>query len=163
MLNPLKKIFKKQEFYLELDESETGKAQSEAPAKQPEAVQAKAVKPAKQPEAVQAKAAEPAKQPEAVQAKAVKPAKKKKPSKAKAKAAEPVKQPEPVQAVLTPEQLIQAAVASTNGKPKVEPEPEQTFADQNLLPLPTSPRRPGPSMNMFRDMARGAKIPKTVK
>ena len=62
---------------------------------------------------------------------------------------------------MTPEQLIQAAVASTkNGKAEPQPESEQTFADKNLLPLPTSPRRPGPSMNMFRDMARGVKTPK---
>ncbi|NES21576.1 MAG: hypothetical protein F6K41_22270 [Symploca sp. SIO3E6] len=143
MLNPIKNIFKKQEFYLELDEAETGKAQSETSAEA-------AVTP------------EPAKQPEPVPAKAVKPAKKQKPT--KAKAAEPVKQPEAFQGVLTPEQLIQAAVASTNnGKAEVEPEPEQTFADKNLLPLPTSRRRPGPSMSMYRDMARGVKVPKSAK
>ncbi|NEP56790.1 MAG: hypothetical protein F6K31_07160 [Symploca sp. SIO2G7] len=138
MFNPIKKLLNKQEYYLELDEAEAGKkADSKAPAKKPEPAKAKSAKPAKKQKSTKAKSAEPAKEPEAVQA------------------------------ILTPEQLIQAAVTSTkNGKvetqPEAEsqPEAEQTFADKNLLPLPTSRRRPGPSMNMFRDMARGVKTPK---
>ena len=45
-----------------------------------------------------------------------------------------------------------------NGQVKVE---EQTFATDNLLPTPsTYRRRPGPSLNKFKDMARQAKTPR---
>ncbi len=43
---------------------------------------------------------------------------------------------------------------------KVESNPEMTFATQYLMPTPTkSRRRPGPSLDMFKDMARQAKVP----
>ena len=43
---------------------------------------------------------------------------------------------------------------------KVESNAEMTFATQYLMPTPTnSRRRPGPSLDMFKDMARQAKIP----
>ncbi|MDJ0714545.1 MAG: hypothetical protein QNJ54_10035 [Prochloraceae cyanobacterium] len=43
---------------------------------------------------------------------------------------------------------------------KVNSNEEMTFATQYLIPTPTkSRRRPGPSLDMFKDMARQAKIP----
>ncbi|NEO28940.1 MAG: hypothetical protein F6K36_00460 [Symploca sp. SIO3C6] len=50
-----------------------------------------------------------------------------------------------------------APAAAKNGK--VEPQAGLTFAPNYLLPTPRSRRRPGPSMNMFREMARQAKTP----
>ncbi|NEP03083.1 MAG: hypothetical protein F6K58_31455 [Symploca sp. SIO2E9] len=50
-----------------------------------------------------------------------------------------------------------ASAAAKNGK--VEPQAGLTFAPNYLLPTPRSRRRPGPSMDMFRDMARQAKTP----
>jgi hypothetical protein len=47
---------------------------------------------------------------------------------------------------------------STNGK--VDPQAEQTFAPNYLMPTASqSRRRPGPSLDMFRDMARQVKTP----
>jgi len=47
---------------------------------------------------------------------------------------------------------------STNGK--VEPQAELTFAPNYLMPTASqSRRRPGPSLDMFRDMARQVKTP----
>jgi len=129
---------------MELDEAEAGQAKSEAPAQQPEPAKVTAVteEPAKQPEPAQAVVAKE----KPAQATA-----KKKPAKqfkvAKAKSATPAQQPE---AAKGPAVLV---------KGKVEPEPGVTFAPNHLLPLATSHRRPGPSMNMFLDMARGVKAP----
>ncbi len=97
----------------------------------------------------------------------------------KAKAAEPAKQAEPAKsAVATLERpktetvkevpsgngkvQIQAQpnppAAATNGR--VEPQATSTFAPNYLMPTPTnSRRRPGPNMEMFRDMARQVKTP----
>ncbi|MBE9170060.1 hypothetical protein IQ238_21905 [Pleurocapsales cyanobacterium LEGE 06147] len=48
---------------------------------------------------------------------------------------------------------------SSNGK---EAESEKTFATDHLMPSPTqSRRRPGPSLDSFRSMARQAKTPRT--
>ena len=48
--------------------------------------------------------------------------------------------------------------AATNGK--VAPQSKSTFAPNYLMPTPTnSRRRPGPNMDMFRDMARQVKTP----
>ncbi|NER51464.1 MAG: hypothetical protein F6J92_33375 [Symploca sp. SIO1A3] len=113
-MGAVNKLFQTKELYLELDEAETGKVKSQAPAKKKET--------------------------------------------AKVESEAPAKQPEPVKAVAVTAQPVKAAVASTNGK--VEPQPGVTFAPNSLLPLATSRRRPGPSMNMFREMARSAKTPK---
>lgn len=129
------KVKKAKGFFLELDE--TGSTKSAAPAKQPEAE----VKPAEAaptaPAAVTVEAPKAETKPEAK-----KPEAKKAPA-----AAETVKieaQPNPP--------------AASNGK--VEPQAELTFAPNYLLPKPTnSRRRPGPSMDMFRDMARQVKTP----
>ncbi len=81
--------------------------------------------------------------------------------------AEPVveaKKPEPAKAKATPKQVkIEAQpnppappAAASNGK--AEPQSELTFAPNYLLPIATtSRRRPGPSMDSFRDMARQVK------
>ncbi|MEG3435820.1 hypothetical protein V0288_01695 [Pannus brasiliensis CCIBt3594] len=50
-----------------------------------------------------------------------------------------------------------APTASTNGK--VEPK-EVEFATKYLITPPASRRRPGPSLNQFKDMARTAKVPR---
>ena len=103
----------------------------------------------------------------------------KKPEPMKAKAAAPAKQAESTQsAVATLERpktstvnevpsgnekvKIQAQpnppAAATNGK--VSPEAASTFAPNYLMPTPSSSRRrPGPNMEMFRDMARQVKTP----
>ncbi len=185
MPNPLTKLFQSKEFYMELDEAEAGKVESEAPA---------AAVPAKQPEPAKEAAATPEKQPkpsnggplgavnklfqtkelyleldeaETGKVKSEAPAKKKETAKkqetakeqetAKVESKAPAKQPKPVKAVAATAQPVKA-VASTNGK--VEPQPGVTFAPNSLLPLATSRRRPGPSMNKFREMARGVKTPK---
>jgi hypothetical protein len=49
-----------------------------------------------------------------------------------------------------------APVAATNGK--VEPQ-EVEFATKYLITPSMSRRRPGPSLNGFKDMARKAKLP----
>ncbi|MGQ4648315.1 hypothetical protein [Lyngbya aestuarii] len=69
----------------------------------------------------------------------------------KAEKSEPAKAPK-----ATPQPTSTAA--TSNGK--VEPQPGVTFAPNYLLPKATnSRRRPGPSMNTFRDMARQVKTP----
>lgn len=56
------------------------------------------------------------------------------------------------------EPLPTKAVPPSNGK--VEPQPGMTFAPNYLLTTSSKPRRrPGPSMNMYRDMARQVKTP----
>lgn len=102
----------------------------------------------------------------------------KKPEPMKAKAAAPAKQAEPAKsAVATLERPKASPVnqvpsgnekvkieaqpnppAATNGK--VAPQDASTFAPNYLMPTPTnSRRRPGPNMDMFRDMARQVKTP----
>lgn len=99
-------------------------------------------------------------------------AEKPEPVKAAISAAEPLKaepvveakKPEPAKAKATPKQVKieaqpnppAAPAAASNGK--AEPQSELTFAPNYLLPIAsTSRRRPGPSMDSFRDMARQVK------
>lgn len=125
------KVKKGKDFFLELDEAETGKAK-EAPAKKPEPAQVEGE--ASQPKPAAAKTA--VATAESPQAEKSAPAKNGK--------VEP--QPNP------------PAAAATNGK--VETESEMTFAPNYLLPVTSKPRRrPGPSLDMFRDMARDVKAP----
>lgn len=125
-------------YYLELDETGNTKSKLEEALK-PEAIKAEAVK-----------ALEP------VQAAVTTAAK-------KLEAAAPKKQ-EPAQA--------SAESAAQNGKVKIEAQPNPpaatngkasekvTFAPNYLLPTASNNRRrPGPSMDMFRDMARQVKTP----
>lgn len=129
-------------FFLELDETgtvkdETGSVKQEEPAKKPQLAEITVTKKDEAPKAESVNKAE---------AKAEKP----EPAKAPKTAAAPQKakaEPQP-----TPK------VAATNGK--VEPQPGMTFAPNYLMPKASnSRRRPGPSMNNFRDMARQVKTP----
>jgi hypothetical protein len=126
-------------YFLELDE--TGNVKSAYIAEKPEPVKAavSAAEPPKAEPVVEAKKPEPAKADEA-----------KKPEPAKAKAT-----PKQVKIEAQPNPPAPPAVAS-NGK--AEPQSELTFAPNYLLPIAsTSRRRPGPSMDSFRDMARQVK------
>jgi outer membrane biosynthesis protein TonB len=136
-------------YYLELDD--TGNAQSAAEAKKPESVKAEVQKP--EPVKAEVQKPEPVK---AAAATAAPP---------KVDTAVEQKKPEPAK----------ASAASKNGKVKIEAQPnppapsnngkiesqdELTFAPKYLIPTATnSRRRPGPSMDMFRDMARQVKTP----
>ncbi len=126
-------------YFLELEDSGNSKA---AEAKKPE--------PAKAETAAQAKKPEPVK---AAVATAAPP---------KAEPAAQAKKPEPAK----------ATTESQNGKVKIEAQPnppaanngkaqgDSTFAPNYLLPTASnSRRRPGPSLDMFRDMARQVKTP----
>jgi hypothetical protein len=119
-------------FYLELDESKGSKpAAPEAPATAPEATAVVEEKP------------------EPVKAPAAKKTSKK--SAKKANAAPAAKAPEPV-AASTPS-------AATNGG-KNEPQ-VVNFATDYLVVQTMSRRRPGPSLNSFKEMASQMKMPKT--
>ena len=128
-------------YFMELDE--TGSTKSEATSK-PEPVKAGAVAQAKKSEPAQAAVAT-APAPKKLEAAAPK---KPEPAKAKAEAAEPQNGKVKIEAQANPP-------APNNGKAQ-----EATFAPNYLLPKATnSRRRPGPSMDMFRDMARQVKTP----
>lgn len=132
-------------FYLELDETGNTKSEVKAlisePAKAVTAVVAAAVEPVKAAVATMEATAK---------VEAAKPEKKAKAAKAaKAKAPESANGKVQVEAQPNPP-------AQTNGKVSEQ----VTFAPNYLMPTPSnSRRRPGPSMNMFRDMARQAKTP----
>lgn len=112
-----------------LELDETGNVKSEAPEKKSEPTKAAAAK-VESPEATPASKVE-----------------QKKP--AQTAKTSPSKKLEP---------LPTKAVPASNGK--VEPQPEMTFAPNYLLTTSSKPRRrPGPSMDMFRDMARQVKTP----
>lgn len=131
-------------YYLELDETGTTKAE---PAKAVAAVVAAAAEPVKAAVTkVEAVAAEPVKA--AVAAVEAAPAKKLKAAKAKAPANESENGKVQIEAQANPP-------AATNGKSD-----QSTFAPNYLMPTASnSRRRPGPSLNMFRDMARQVKTP----
>jgi uncharacterized membrane protein len=128
------KVKKGKDFFLELDEAGSGKAQ-EAPAKKPEPAKAEGKGEVSQPKPEAAKTATAT----AERPKAEKPA--------PAENGKVAPQPNP------------PAAAATNGKVEMESE-EMTFAPNYLLPVTNKPRRrPGPSLDMFRDMARNVKAP----
>lgn len=142
------KIKKSKGYFLELDEA--GNAIAQAPAKLAQA-------PAKLVEAVKSELTPDDKKPEPVKAALAKA----EPPKAEAPA--PAKKPEPTK----------ATSESKNGKVKIEAQPnppapvnngkaqgDPTFAPNYLLPTASnSRRRPGPSLDTFRDMARQVKTP----
>jgi hypothetical protein len=133
------KAKKSKGYFLELDE--TGSVKSETETKKPEPVKAQAEAPEKSAEPAKAAVAtiEPPK------AESAKPSEN---GRVKAQA-------QPVAPVTAPAAPA-APAAAKNGK--VEPESTQTFAPNYLLPKTSnSRRRPGPSMDMFRDMARQVK------
>jgi hypothetical protein len=130
------KAKKSKGYFLELDD--TGSVKAAAEAKKPEAAKAQApqTEPAK---AAVATLERPKAEPQANGAKPV-----------AAKEVPSGKETVQVQAQPNP------PAAATNGK--VEPQDAGTFAPNYLLPKATnSRRRPGPSMDMFRDMARQVK------
>jgi hypothetical protein len=62
-------------------------------------------------------------------------------------------------ALSSTEALIQAAVSKRSSNGKVDPKNVQFAANDPMIPT-MSRRRPGPSLNMFKDMARQAKTPR---
>ena len=61
--------------------------------------------------------------------------------------------------VSAPEDIIKTAIAKSSSNGKADAQDAQ-FATKYVM-LPTmSRRRPGPSLNMFKDMARQAKVPR---
>ncbi len=168
----IKKLFggKSKEFFLELNETENNSpTATKAEEKQPEpAAVAQAAENQPEPTAV-AQAAE--KQQEVVEVINVKPTKKSKKTsiKDKKKKSEGTTEPTPAPASVSsngasswePPFWVKAMYnnnGSSNGKVEAG---EKTFATDNLLPTPsTYRRRPGPSLNKFKDMARQAKTPR---
>lgn len=146
------KAKKSKGYFLELDE--TGNIKSETPAKKPEPAKAQAEAPAKQAEPAKAAVAtleRPKAEPKAE-------------SKAVATKSEPGKEVpsgengKVVKVEAQPNPPAPANLVASNGK--VDPQTEATFAPRYLMPTPSnSRRRPGPSMDMFRDMARQVKTP----
>lgn len=57
------------------------------------------------------------------------------------------------------EAIIQAAVSKRSSNGKLDPQNVQFAAKDPMMPT-MSRRRPGPSLNMFKDMARQAKTPR---
>ena len=55
---------------------------------------------------------------------------------------------------------VKAMKESTQKKAEEKAQPGMSFAPSNLLPLSRPRRRPGPSLNTFRNLARQAKTPK---
>ena len=135
------KTKKSQGYFLELDDS--GSVKSATEAKKPEPVKAKASAPAEQAEPAKAAVAT-LERPQAE-------------PKAEAKPAVAAKDVSPENGKVKIEaQPNPPATAVSNGK--VESKDEATFAPNYLLPQASSSRRrPGPSMDMFRDMARQVK------
>ena len=132
---------KDKSFFLELDESKTSQPAEAKPKEAPKISTETASEP------VQAAAIE-EKKPESAQAKP----QKKSVKKAKAaKASKPQAKTQPV---------AKAAAVSGNGKG----EPQiANFATDYLVMQTMSRRRPGPSLNTFKDMARQVKVPRTTK
>ncbi len=131
---------KKKEFFLELDDSKTTpvkEAPKPAEAPKPEPVKVEAPKPA------ETQAAEPA--PKAEAQPEVKT--KKKSPRAKKQQAAPEPQPTPQSAP----QPVAAVASSSNGM--AQPEGSPNFATQYFMPMNTPRRRPGPSLNKYKDMA----------
>jgi hypothetical protein len=153
----LKKLFggKKSAYFLELDES-----QKPEPAKEKKAEEKKAQAPSKP---VEVKKAEPSKATEAPKAETAAKNTKKTSVKDKAKTEPTQAKPEPKASKPTisdPEEIVRAAVfknSSNNGNAASQ---TNGFAANNVIVPTMSRRRPGPSLNMFKNMARQAKTPK---
>ena len=164
----IKKLFggKSNEFFLELDESDNNQAtETKAEEKQPKPVAVATEE--KQPEPAAVATEE--KQPEAVEAKSAKKSKKtsikNKKKTATKTAAAPSTKPTPVSSSSSSSWdqpfWVKAMYnsSSSNGSNGQVEGGQQTFATDNLLPTPSaSRRRPGPSLNKFKEMARQAKI-----
>lgn len=148
LLEMFKKLFggQKSAYFLELDESKNP---------QPEKVKEEAkAKP------VEEKKAEPAKvtaseKPKAEPAKATK----KNSVKEDAKVAPAPKETKPP--ISDPEEIIKAAVFKNSSNGKVNPA-AVSFASNDSITSTMSRRRPGPSLNMFKNMARQVKSAKKI-
>ncbi|MBW4577569.1 MAG: hypothetical protein KME08_20235 [Aphanothece sp. CMT-3BRIN-NPC111] len=143
-------------YFMQLDESEDSKptATSQAAKSNSAAEAKKSEQPASQSAAEAKKSEQPAaeaKKPEQPTPEAKKP----EPAKAPARAATA----EPAKKEAAAEPKKPEPVAANNGK--VQPQKTSTFAPDYLIQTSssTSRRRPGPSMDMFRDMARQVKTP----
>ena len=166
----IKKLFggKSDGFFLELDESANSQAtETKVEEKQPEP--AATLEPDKQPEpAAVATEEKPSEAPEAKSAKTSKKTSIKNRKKTATKtAATPSPKPTPVSSSRAsassyePPFWVKAMYnsSSSNGSNGQVGGGQQTFATDNLLPTPSrSRRRPGPSLNKFKEMARQAKV-----
>lgn len=134
MVGKILGLGKKSDYFLEFDEAKSAASAPTEPAKKSEPAPVKT-------EAPKAEAVEPKKEKAAKQAKA------KKAEKPKAE-----KAPAPVAATVAPEPVKEPAPLNSG----IVPTPAgMTFASDYLMPKPkASRRRPGPSMTMFKDMAR---------
>ncbi len=169
----IKKLFggKSKEFFLELDEtgnnSSTETKAAEAQPAPPAVAQAAETQP--EPAAV---VQTEEKQPEVTEVINVKPAKKSKKTSIKDKKKKATESTEPASVPASassngasswdPPFWVKAMYNKnvSNGNGKVEGG-GKTFATDYLLPTPSSSRRrPGPSLNKFKDMARQAKTPR---
>jgi|GEM_PF-3639534 len=141
MIGLIKKTFGGgKEFYLEADESQEAATELEVA---PAVVEKKEAEPEP--------ASETEATPEAVSEEAEAPVKAKKTKKKK----EEVVTEAPKPAAAASPDLIVAAVNGTKSKAEaVAANSVEPFAPNSLLPIPTSRRRPGPSLNSFRNMAR---------
>ena len=177
----IKKLFggKSDGFFLELDESENSQpTETKVEEKQPEptavATEEKPPEPAatqepeKQPEpAAVATEEKPPEAPEAAEAKSAKKSKKTSIKNRKKTATKTAATPSPKTTPVSsgskyePPFWVKAMYnsSSSNGSNGQVEGGQQTFATDNLLPTPSaSRRRPGPSLNKFKEMARQAKI-----
>ena len=138
MIGKVLGLGKKSDYFLEFDESKSAEPAPTEPVKKPEPAPVAVEAPKAE---AKVEAVEPKKE------KAAKPAKAKKAAKAKAeKAAAPVAKTVAPAPVKEPAPINSGVVKTPAG---------MTFASDYLMPkMNGSRRRPGPSMTMFKDMAR---------
>jgi hypothetical protein len=137
-------------YFLELDESKVAPAEA---AKTEESAQPAEAQAEPEPAPVAAEApAQPA------PAKATQKTSAKKTAAKKTSKAAPAPVPAPAPKIQTTDDIIAAALRSAKNKPSELQ--EVTFATQHLITPPPSRRRPGPSLNAFKDMARQVKTPR---
>lgn len=131
-----KKLFggKKNEFFLELDDSKNGQTSKPAEAKKP------AAKPAAKAEVADQQVTE---------------------EKAKAKNSKKTSVKKAAKKEVAKSATAPVTPAAMNGNVAKKAEPtEVEFATKYLIMPTGSRRRPGPSLNAFKDMARQAKVPR---
>ena len=138
---------KSKEYFLELDESKTSQPEV---AQTPESAEPAVEKPV---EAVKTLEAVPETKPASAAAEPTHQQKTKKTSK---QTTAPATSPA---AKWEPPFWVKAMQEATQKKVEEKAHAEMTFAGDNLLPLSQPRRRPGPSLNTFRNLARQAKIP----
>ena len=150
-------------YFLELDESEGTQAVASAPAAPSKPVEEMQPEPVKTAEIVEETKPEPVKTAQPVEEKKPEPVKAQstKKKKTKKKSTQAASVPSKVPEWEQPAWVKAIKNYSNNGKAESESESGMTFATQYLMPIPSnSRRRPGPSLNKFREMARQAKTPR---